>query len=762
MVPMSHAPNGKDEIELLAPGGDVDSIKAAILAGADAVYCGLERFSARARATNIKFEDLGGVLGLAHRNDCKVFLTINTIIVESEIPSLFELLNRLANTTIDGIIVQDLGLLHLLSTHFKSLNVHASTQLTTHNEGQIRFLAKLSVTRANLSRELNISELKALTLAGREVDVSTEIFVHGSYCISFSGICYLSSVINGKSGNRGKCSQPCRGKYLTTPMGKQYPLNLKDNSAFFDLKEIADAGVAAIKIEGRMKKSHYVYTVAKAWRTQLRSFYDSGVLGDDDRELYTVFNRDLTNSFMTGRISRDMFIDNPLDQSAQLLSDRYDCSTEDKAAKAMKMLYEGKAKVIEDVQAKTAQLSVAKGPLKIIVSGKLGSPLKVKVDSPEASYEVLSDIRLIHAQETDGAHGEHLDREMLLGRLNRIGATEYHIDELEMGGLQTGLFLPYREITEISKRIVAALNGSAAFVEPIGVPDQAELRAEGITPTLSILISSRDDLHLCEQAKAEVYYQLPDCLATELPSILELFNSNSKILPWFPSVMIGGDYSAAVEFLRLARPPKIITDNTGVAFAAWEMGIPWIAGPHLNVVNSLSLICLKERFDCLGAFVSNEISAAQIRRIQKPDDFELFYSIYHPIVLLTSRQCLFHQVTGCEKARIDDACHYQCDQSSPIIHHSGFELCLEKPRGDYNRVYNEDNFLNTRITEDIPHLFNGFLVDLRERQTRTKVGIDKAKLIELFLEHIHGSPESAKALEQSLSPTTVRQYSRGI
>ena len=235
------------KIELLAPGGDVDSIKAAILAGADAVFCGLNKFNARNRAANISFNDLQGILRLAHKNNCEVFLTLNILILESEIPELISLLNKLVNTSINGVIVQDLGMFYLLSNYFSTLKIHASTQLTTHNTGQIKFLSQLNASRVNLSRELNIDEIKTLTAVGLQNDVLTEVFVHGSYCLSFSGICYMSSVHGGKSGNRGRCSQPCRERYLTTSAGKDFPLNLKDNSAYFDLKELYDAGVCLVK-----------------------------------------------------------------------------------------------------------------------------------------------------------------------------------------------------------------------------------------------------------------------------------------------------------------------------------------------------------------------------------------------------------------------------------------------------------------------------------------------------------------------------------
>ena len=204
------------KIELLAPGGDVDAIKAAIIAGANAIYCGLDIFNARNRAANLSFDDLVGIIKLAHEYECEVFLTLNVVILEHEIPTLTKLLNQLVNTGIDGIIVQDLGIFNLVKKFFPSLHIHASTQLTTHNEGQILFLAKIGATRANLSRELNLTEIKILTALAHDNEVLTEVFVHGALCIAFSGQCYSSSVSVGNSGNRGRCSQACRDEYEVT------------------------------------------------------------------------------------------------------------------------------------------------------------------------------------------------------------------------------------------------------------------------------------------------------------------------------------------------------------------------------------------------------------------------------------------------------------------------------------------------------------------------------------------------------------------
>ncbi len=475
----------KRKIELLAPGGDIDSIKAAIVAGADAIYCGLNKLNARNRATNINLEDLNGILNLAHRNNCKVFLTLNILILGSDIPELISLLNKLINTRIDGVIVQDLGLFYLLSKYFKGLKIHASTQLTTHNEGQITFLSKLTATRVNLSRELNINEIKELTLIGHENNVLTEIFVHGSYCISFSGICYISSVLGGKSGNRGRCSQPCRDEYLTTPAGKHFPLNLKDNSAYFDLREISDAGIASLKIEGRIKNFDYVYTVVNCWKKQIRSFYNQNRLNNDDSDLYKVFNRGFSNSYLKGDINKNMFIDNPMDNSIQHLSDINSYSTNDEMVKDQIELCEEKVEITTNVKNKIKQLSIAKAPLIISVSGELDTPLKVSVKTPDISFSVLSETNLSTAgtdnlnRHSRNQRGEAknkkstarcLDYNSILKRLKALNNTEYYIKHLELENLKNDLFISFKELTLIKKRILFHLTGSKEIIDPIDVP----------------------------------------------------------------------------------------------------------------------------------------------------------------------------------------------------------------------------------------------------------------------------------------------------
>ncbi|EPN4954509.1 U32 family peptidase [Vibrio diabolicus] len=661
----------RDQFELLAPGGDLDSIKAAIAAGADAIYCGLDRFNARNRATNLTLDNLNGVLTLAHQHSCKIFLTLNVLILESEIPAIVRLLSQLNTTKIDGVIVQDLGLAYILKHHFPDLDVHASTQLNTHNEGQILFLNQLTASRVNLSRELNIDEIKHLAQFGREHNVMMEVFVHGSYCIGFSGICYISSARNGASGNRGRCSQPCREQYETTKTGNNYPLNMKDNSAFGDLKALADAGVYSLKVEGRIKKSHYVYTVVDNWRQQIDRLCEGLELSEDTTELYTVFNRDFSNAFLQGDFGKAMYIDNPRDHAVKHFSKVYQCPSADDVQAVKKKLYDDKTAIIEKVAEQTKSFDLTSTQVS-------GSSLKGSIDVPTLPA------------------------------------------------------LPQPE------------------------PRQG-------APKLSVLISSAQEAMLCEYRDIDVYYQLPMGLSGELSAMIELFQANPMLKPWFPAILIGEDYQAARVFLETIQPELLITNNSGVGMIAKELGLGWVAGPQMNTVNSYAFKCLQDEFAASGAFVSNELNMKQMRHIKRPKNMRSFYSIYHPNTLLTSRQCLFQQTEGCRKVKVNKGCLKRCDKRTSIINLKDNPYVVQKQKGSHNSIYSEHNVLNLQVLHDLPQLFTDVLIDLRDIQTETKVSASKPELINAFLalleEH---SEQTVQTLNAMIQPTANAQYLKGL
>ncbi len=748
------------KFELLAPGGDLASIKAAIAGGADAVYCGLSHFNARNRAANISFTEFCGAIKLAHENGCQIFLTLNIVVLENEIPTLIRLLNQIVNTRVDGIIVQDPGLLYLLSTYFQSLDVHASTQCTTHNSGQIEFLGKLAVNRVNLSRELNIEEIKDLTTVAHRNDVLTEVFVHGSYCLGFSGLCFFSSIVSGNSGNRGRCSQPCRDQYLTTATGNDFPLNLKDNSAFFDLEKLSKAGVDSLKIEGRIKKFHYVYTVVSCWRKQLTNFYGQDGIEGDNSDLYKVFNRDFSNSYLTGNINSDMFIDNPRDNSLKHLSRSQGHST-DKQAFSQE-LYDEKEEIVVLAQSKIEDLVVEKTPLTISVSGKLETQLTVTVKTAKDTFVLFSETNLIVADR------HVIKRSGVEKRFRFLNSEEFFIQDLNLDELHSGLFVPFAELTAICKKALFLLNGERDIVAPVDLPVLKRGVESKLEPALSLLISCPADLDLCEATPSDVYYRLPSCFKNGASELEHLFLENENLIPWFSPILIGEDYEAAVGLLKRLQPKLIVTNNTGIAYTAYKNEIPWIAGPHLQATNSYTLLAMKEKFNCRGAFISNELSQNQIQKIVPPDGFKIYYSIYHPILLMASRQCLFHQVSGCAKDTIDDSCLGECAKTASVTNLKKASFLIDKQPGDYCSVYGSRNFLNLEIVNDMPGVFSGFMIDLRDVATETGVGLNetsgfgKARIAKLFADAVRGDLEARELLRQTISWSTNDQYARGL
>ncbi len=251
--------------ELLLPAGSVDSFRAAISGGADAVYLGLQQFNARVRANNFTNEQLAAIINEAHHHQVKVYITLNTVIKNNELPQLLDLLATLDANKVDAIIIQDWGVYYLAKKHFPNLTLHASTQMANHNSIGVQHAAKLGFKRCVVARELSLSELK--TIAPKS-PCELEVFVHGALCYSFSGMCFFSSFNGGRGANRGMCSQVCRMDYQHNGK-KLLPFNLKDNQQLQHILKLQELGIHSLKIEGRMKSAEYVHRVAKAYRLAL-------------------------------------------------------------------------------------------------------------------------------------------------------------------------------------------------------------------------------------------------------------------------------------------------------------------------------------------------------------------------------------------------------------------------------------------------------------------------------------------------------------
>ncbi|MEA1974694.1 MAG: U32 family peptidase [Bacillota bacterium] len=290
------------DIEILAPAGNYENLEAAVLAGANAVYLAGKQFGARSFAKNFTKDQLQEVVDYCHIRNVSVYITVNTLVKENEIGKVLGYIKFLYSIDVDAIIIQDIGIAQAVKKQLPDFDLHASTQMTAHSLEDVKFLEKMGFSRVILSREVSIEEIRKIKANS---NVELEIFVHGALCVSYSGQCLMSSFIGGRSGNRGKCAQPCRKKYELIDMNSQnivkagYLISPKDLSTIEYLEELRELDISSLKIEGRMKTKEYVYTVVDAYKTGL-----------NQNNLRKVFNRNFTKGFLFNEENSNFITEN--------------------------------------------------------------------------------------------------------------------------------------------------------------------------------------------------------------------------------------------------------------------------------------------------------------------------------------------------------------------------------------------------------------------------------------------------------------------
>lgn len=299
-----------NKIELLAPAGSLESLYAAVNAKADAVYVGGSKFSARAYAANFNNEEIKTAVDYCHSYNVKIYVTINICLKESELKEALKYAGYLYEIGVDALIVQDLGLFKLIKEKYIDFELHGSTQVTIHNEEGAVYFTEKGFKRIVLSRELSLPEIKRIS---KDLDIETEIFVHGALCVCYSGKCLMSSMIGDRSGNRGRCAQPCRKEYTiksgSSQTKKGYLLSPKDMCTIDNMQDIIDTNTKSLKIEGRMKKPEYVAGVVKTYRAALdKQYYNRKFdLANGRRDLLKLFNREgFTTGYLIKNTGRDM------------------------------------------------------------------------------------------------------------------------------------------------------------------------------------------------------------------------------------------------------------------------------------------------------------------------------------------------------------------------------------------------------------------------------------------------------------------------
>lgn len=287
------------KVEILAPAGSFEALRAAVIAGCDAVYLGGYLFSARSFASNFSDEEMINAVEYAHLYNVKIYVTLNILVYENEVEMFLKYVDFLVSINVDAIILQDIGMLDLIRKTYPDLEIHASTQMHIHNTEGVLLLEEMGVSRCVLARETPVSLIEEIS---KKIKMELEIFVHGALCISYSGQCLMSSFIGGRSGNRGTCAQTCRQEY-TIGDKSGYFLSAKDLNTIENLGQIIKAGASSLKIEGRMKRPEYVYLMVSLYKKAVDNYYkykETRISNDDLIEIEKIFNREFTNGFVLG------------------------------------------------------------------------------------------------------------------------------------------------------------------------------------------------------------------------------------------------------------------------------------------------------------------------------------------------------------------------------------------------------------------------------------------------------------------------------
>ena len=597
-------------LELLAPAGSMEALRAAVQNGANAVYLGCGTFNARQSAKNFTPQTLTEAVKYCHIRGVQVHLTLNTLVSDKEMPELTDLIRHAADSGVDAFIVQDLGVLRLCRQIAPHVAIHGSTQMTVHSLPGVLMCAAWGMTRVVLSRELSREEIRYIC---DNSPIEIEIFAHGALCMGYSGQCYLSAAIGGRSGNRGRCAQPCRQSYGHGRWENKYPLSLKDNCLVHYLKEIEAMGVASIKLEGRMKRPEYVAAVTGVYRQAL----DTGnVTRGMANTLLTAFNRQgFTDGYYAGRTGSEMF------------GVREDTKEDQNWLKEMRHTYEDGENPLVALRCK-----MAVSPQRCVLS----------VADPEGR------VCTVEGPLPEPARTQELTSDMVADRLTKTGGTPYYCESVE-AHVEPGLMLSAAAINAMRRDALNQLTALRARTDlprvqrPGRVPNFAGPRQ---APELTVQITSREQVtgRLLKMNPKVLY--VPIHILAEDTAWASALAMQANICAVLPRIAHDGDIAnlrRAMTTLQNLGISQVLLGNIGLMIPARECGMDIRADFGMNLYNSGAMNTLRE-LELLSACVSFEMTLPQIRDVSKAVPAEML--VYGRMPLMVTENCLIRGRTG--------------------------------------------------------------------------------------------------------------------
>lgn len=599
-------------MELLAPAGSMEALRAAVCNGADAIYLGADTFNARINARNFSAADLQEAVVYCHVRGVKVHLTLNTLVLDREMPRAAELIRLAASCGVDAFIVQDLGVVSLCRQLAPDVPIHASTQMSIHSLEGVMEAAALGCSRVVLARELPAEEIAHIC---KKSPVEIEVFVHGALCMCYSGQCYLSSVIGRRSGNRGQCAQPCRlpygyGRFEST----RYPLSLKDNCLAGELDELRRMGVASIKIEGRMKRPEYVAIVTRAYRTVLNG---GKLMPSDLQELETAFSRQgFTDGYFRGQTGSDMF--------------------------GRRQEGEDTADLFASARATYEQGEPQRIGVRFYAMIRRGEPAQLAVEDPDGN------LCRTRGPVPEQAVYRSLTPQDLEQQLKKTGGTPYLCTAVR-SSLDPDLMLPASAINAMRRDVIAELTAKRGRAAPARLNAYDEPpRYDGIAgePQLTIAVRTAGQITSRMLSMKPTVLYVPLSELAEHPDLPQRVSVETQLAAILPRVIWSGELAPVARQLRTVYEMgvrQVLAGNLGQLHIARAAGFAVRGDFGLNIVNSRAMRYLREQ-GLDSQLLSFELTLPQIRDISKAVPAELL--IYGRLPLMLMENCVMKNRTG--------------------------------------------------------------------------------------------------------------------
>jgi putative protease len=621
-------------LELLAPAGSMESVAAAVQNGADAVYFGYGDFNARRNAKNFSEEEAAAAVSYCHLRGCKVHLTLNTLLTDRELSGAAQIAAHASDIGVDAVIAQDLGVVRMLRQTVPDLPIHGSTQMTVHSLDGVKLCADLGMTRVVLSRELSREQIASIC---RNSPIEIEVFGHGALCMCYSGQCFFSSVIGGRSGNRGLCAQPCRLKYVWNGRADQYPLSLKDMSLVNHLKELQDMGVSCLKLEGRMKRPEYVAVVTGVYAKALKE--GRSPTAEEQAQLEQIFSRQgFTDGYYLGQKGPEMF------------------GTRQEGKEPKELLAQARA-TYENGENR-------KEPVKLYALIQPGQPAQVAAEDKEGR------VAQVEGSVPETARNVPLTREKVEGQLSRTGGTPYRCEKAT-ARVEDGLSLPLSVLNNLRRQVLEELSAQRV-VPPVRKkePFRPGVRYENqkLPPVYTVSVRTAEQISdpLLRLRPALVYLPVEEGEAH--PEAVERCKqADVPVAALLPRVCSDGETSRLEQQLLALRDlgvEEALAGTLGVARRAAQLGFRVRGDYGLGVYNSQTMKELK-RLGFVSATASFELRLAQLRDLSKALPTE--FIAYGRLPLMLTENCIIRNHSNQHTCIGDNALTDRRGERFPVV-----------------------------------------------------------------------------------------------